>query len=68
VAAEVELWVSEQQWMTEKLAVWLVVPEEDKAWWLMVTHAEEDGGVVNGGSRRCWPVTQARNWCCLTRG
>jgi hypothetical protein len=68
VAAEVELWVSEQQWMTEKLAVWLVVLEEDRAWWLMVTHAEEDGGVVSGGSRRCWPVTQATNWCCLTRG
>jgi hypothetical protein len=42
--------------------------KEDRAWWLMVTRMEEDGGAVNGGSRHRWPTTWAATRCNMTRG
>jgi hypothetical protein len=43
-------------------------PKEDGARWSMVTHVEEDGSAVNGGSRRRWPATWAATGCNVTRG
>jgi hypothetical protein len=51
-----------------ELAVLSDSPKEDRAWWSLVTHVEEDGHAVNGGSRRRWPATWATTGCKVTRG
>jgi hypothetical protein len=38
-------------------------PEVLGRWWSMVTHAEEEGGVVNSLIRRQWPAARAPTRC-----
>jgi hypothetical protein len=54
--------------MMAELAVLLEDPEEDEAWWSIVTHSEEDGGVVNDASQHLRPTTRAASGCNMMRG
>jgi hypothetical protein len=54
--------------MTTELEVVSDNPEEDRAWWSMVTYVEEGGGAVNGSSWCHWSTTWAATGCHVMMG